>query len=142
MQVAHDLLSKFRRAACRSHGAAHSTIALSTPRDSRAHVENGKQPLSTKSVRKIVRIGLLRGGNRRQRRCKWLLRLGDRHGKLLLHKVAAPWRRGDVAFGGKLTVSGFHGDLADAQIGRSWRLLGRRVPPGKAPDMMSARTAW
>ena len=33
-------------------------------------------------------------------------------------RQAAPWRRGDVAFGGKLAVGGFHGDLADAQIGR------------------------
>ncbi|MFR4414074.1 MAG: hypothetical protein ACLT4C_01655 [Butyricicoccus sp.] len=31
--------------------------------------------------------------------------LGNRHSKLLLHKVAAPWRRGDVAFGGKLTMA-------------------------------------
>ena len=118
VQVAHDLLSKFRRAAWVGRTEQRTRVfAQHTARQPRPCRER-KAAVIDKIRAKIVRIGLLGGGNRRQRRCKWLLRLGDRHGKLLLHKVAAPWRRGDVAFGGKLTVSGFHGDLADAQIGR------------------------
>ena len=118
VQVAHDLLSKFRRATWVGRTEQCTRVfAQHTARQPRPCGER-KAAVIDKIRAKIVRIGLLRGENRRQRRCKWLLRLGDWHGKLLLHKVAAPWRRGDVAFGGKLTVSGFHGDLADAQIGR------------------------